>query len=74
MPVAEIDGQKTGRIAALSELFTRAGFKSPVLADVRSEIWMKLWGNLTFNPISALTHATWKIFAAFPRHARLRRR
>ena len=42
VPVAEIDGQKTGRIVAVSELFTRAGFKSPVLADVRSEIWMKL--------------------------------
>ncbi len=58
LPVAEIDGQKTERIAALSELFTRAGFKSPALSDVRSEIWMKLWGNLTFNPVSALSHAT----------------
>jgi 2-dehydropantoate 2-reductase len=58
LPVAEIDGQKTERIAALSELFTRAGFKSPALTDVRTEIWTKLWGNLTFNPISALTHAT----------------
>ena len=58
LPVAEIDGQKTARIAALSELFTKAGFKSPALSDVRSEIWMKLWGNLTFNPVSALSHAT----------------
>ena len=58
LPVAEIDGQKTERIAALSELFTKAGFKSPALSDVRSEIWMKLWGNLTFNPVSALSHAT----------------
>src|ERR1700722_334489 len=58
LPLAEIDGQKTERIAALSELFTRAGFKSPALSDVRSEIWMKLWGNLTFNPGSALSHAT----------------
>jgi 2-dehydropantoate 2-reductase len=58
LPIAEIDGQKTERIAALSELFTRAGFKSPALSDVRSEIWMKLWGNLTFNPVSALSHAT----------------
>jgi 2-dehydropantoate 2-reductase len=65
-PVAEIDGQRTERIAALSELFTRAGFKSPVLADVRSEIWMKLWGNLTFNPISALTHATLEDLCRFP--------
>ena len=58
MPVAEIDGQKTERIARLSELFTKAGFKSPALSDVRAEIWTKLWGNLTFNPVSALTHAT----------------
>jgi 2-dehydropantoate 2-reductase len=67
LPVAEIDGQKTERIAAVSELFTRAGFKSPVLADVRTEIWTKLWGNLTFNPISALTHATLEDLCRFPR-------
>jgi 2-dehydropantoate 2-reductase len=36
----------------------RAGLKSPILDDIRSEIWLKLWGNLSFNPISALTHAT----------------
>jgi 2-dehydropantoate 2-reductase len=58
LPLAEIDGRKTERIAALSELFTRAGFKSPALTDVRTEIWTKLWGNLTFNPVSALSHAT----------------
>jgi 2-dehydropantoate 2-reductase len=58
LPVAEIDGRKTERIAALSELLTRAGFKSPVMGDVRAEIWTKLWGNLTFNPVSALSHAT----------------
>jgi 2-dehydropantoate 2-reductase len=65
-PVAEIDGQKTARIAALSAMFTRAGFKSPALSDVRAEIWMKLWGNLTFNPLSALTHATLEDICRFP--------
>ena len=58
LPLAEIDGRRTERITALSELFTRAGFKSPALQDVRTEIWTKLWGNLTFNPVSALSHAT----------------
>ena len=57
-PLAEIDGRKTERLATLSELFTGAGFKSPAISDVRAEIWTKLWGNLTFNPVSALSHAT----------------
>jgi 2-dehydropantoate 2-reductase len=70
LPVAEIDGRKTERIAALSELFTRAGFKSPALSDVRTEIWMKLWGNLTFNPVSALSRATLEDICRFaPTHA-----
>ena len=42
----------------ISDLLIRAGFKSPILPDFRSELWLKLWGNLTFNPISALTHST----------------
>jgi 2-dehydropantoate 2-reductase len=66
LPLAEIDGRKTERIAALSELFTRAGFKSPAISDVRTEIWMKLWGNLTFNPVSALSHATLEDICRFP--------
>ena len=56
--LSEIDNQKTPRIAELSEAFTRAGFKAPVVSDIRAEIWTKLWGNMSFNPISALTHAT----------------
>jgi 2-dehydropantoate 2-reductase len=66
LPLAEIDGRKTERIAALSELFSRAGFKSPAISDVRVEIWMKLWGNLTFNPVSALSHATLEDICRFP--------
>jgi 2-dehydropantoate 2-reductase len=57
-PVGELDGSRTGRVERISEAFIGAGFKSPVLEDVRAEIWLKLWGNLSFNPISALTHAT----------------
>jgi 2-dehydropantoate 2-reductase len=56
--LAEIDGSKSDRVLRVSEAFSRAGFKAPVVSDVRAEIWTKLWGNLSFNPISALTHAT----------------
>jgi len=66
LPLAEIDGAKTTRVASLAELFSRAGFKSPVLGDVRTEIWMKLWGNLTFNPLSALTRANLDDICRFP--------
>ncbi|MBO66763.1 MAG: 2-dehydropantoate 2-reductase [Acidiferrobacteraceae bacterium] len=57
-PVGELDGSITGRLERLAAIFTEAGFKSRMLDDIRSEIWLKLWGNLTFNPISALTHST----------------
>jgi 2-dehydropantoate 2-reductase len=57
-PVGEPDGSRSARVLAISEAFTRAGFKSPVLADIRSEIWLKAWGNLAFNPVSALTRMT----------------
>ena len=43
-----------------------AGFKAPVSRDIRSELWVKLWGNLSFNPISALTHATLEEICRFP--------
>ncbi len=56
--LGELDGQRTPRIEALSKSLMAAGFKAPVSRDIRSEIWVKLWGNLSFNPISALTHAT----------------
>ncbi len=57
-PLGELDGSKSERVATLAQAFTEAGFKSRVLTDIRSEIWLKLWGNLSFNPISALTHST----------------
>jgi 2-dehydropantoate 2-reductase len=56
--VGELDGRRSERVEALSKALMNAGFKSPVSRDIRSEIWVKLWGNLSFNPISALTHAT----------------
>jgi 2-dehydropantoate 2-reductase len=65
-PVGELDGAETTRVKHVSETFTKAGFKSPVLKDIRSEIWLKLWGNLSFNPISALTHATLEGICRFP--------
>jgi 2-dehydropantoate 2-reductase len=65
-PVGEIDGSDTERVKMVAELFRNAGFKSPILKDIRSEIWLKLWGNCTFNPISALTHATLEAICQFP--------
>ncbi|MEQ1883034.1 MAG: 2-dehydropantoate 2-reductase [Burkholderiales bacterium] len=56
--LGELDGSTTPRAQAISASLARAGFKAPVSSDIRSEIWLKLWGNLSFNPISALTHAT----------------
>ena len=57
-PVGELDGSESARVKSLSETLVGAGLKAPILADIRSEIWLKLWGNMSFNPISALTHAT----------------
>lgn len=65
-PVGEIDGSESARVQAVSEALIEAGFKSPVLPEIRSEIWLKLWGNLTFNPVSALTHATLVDICQFP--------
>ena len=64
--LGELDGQRTPRIEALAKSLMAAGFKAPVSRDIRSEIWVKLWGNLSFNPISALTHATLEDICRFP--------
>ena len=58
LPFGEPDGTRSERVQALSRAFIAAGFKSPVRGDIRSDIWVKLWGNLAFNPVSALTGAT----------------
>ena len=65
--LAEIDGAKSERISAISEIFGGAGFKAPVVTDVRAEIWTKLLGNLSLNPISALTHATLQDICRYPK-------
>ncbi len=57
-PVGELDGSESERVQALHDVLVNAGLRSRVLDDIRSEIWLKAWGNLSFNPISALTHAT----------------
>lgn len=57
-PVGEIDGTRSDRAGALAVALSAAGFKSRVLTDIRSHLWVKAWGNLAFNPISALTGAT----------------
>ena len=64
--LGELDGQRTPRVEALSRCLMAAGFKAPVSRDIRSELWVKLWGNLSFNPISALTHATLEEICRFP--------
>jgi len=65
-PVGELDGSTSERVQRVADCFVKAGFKSPVLDNIRSEIWLKLWGNLTFNPISSLAHATLEDICRFP--------
>jgi 2-dehydropantoate 2-reductase len=65
-PVGELDGSESERVQSICNAFVEAGFKSFVLPDIRSEIWLKLWGNLSFNPISALTHSTLVDICQFP--------
>ena len=66
-PLGELDGSISERLENISSIFTEAGFKARMLEDIRSEIWLKLWGNLTFNPISAMTHSTLVDICQFPR-------
>ncbi len=57
-PVGELDGSESDRAKQVSQVLIDAGFKSPILENIRAEMWLKAWGNLTFNPVSALTHST----------------
>jgi 2-dehydropantoate 2-reductase len=65
-PVGEPDGSESERVKRVSACLTGAGLKAPVLEDIRAEIWLKLWGNMTFNPISALSRATLAGICQYP--------
>jgi len=65
-PLGEPNGEKSERVLALSKVLVAAGLKAPVRNDIRSDIWVKLWGNLSLNPISALTGATLEQIAGDP--------
>ena len=66
LPLGEPDGTVSPRIQALAEAFTAAGFKSPISQHIRKDIWIKLMGNVAFNPISTLTRATLVEMAEHP--------
>jgi 2-dehydropantoate 2-reductase len=65
-PVGELNGMTTTRVTRVAECLTRAGLKAPILEDIRAEIWLKLWGNMSFNPISALARATLAGICQYP--------
>ncbi len=72
--LGEPSGEKTDRIQALSAALIAAGFKAPIRPQIRNELWVKLWGNLSFNPISALTHATLETIGTDPGTREIARR
>jgi len=65
-PIGEPSGRHSPRIERLHEMLEGAGFDAPIRADIRDEIWLKLWGNLCFNPVSALACATIDVVATDP--------
>jgi len=64
--LGELDGTTTPRLQAIAGALIKAGFRTPIARDIRAEIWLKLWGNMSFNPISALTHATLVDLCQYP--------
>jgi 2-dehydropantoate 2-reductase len=66
LPIGEPDGTVSPRIQRIAEILSAAGFDAPIRERIRDEIWLKLWGNLCFNPISALTCATLDVICADP--------
>ena len=65
-PIGEPSGETTERVQAFSDMMGSAGLRAPVMSNIRDEMWLKLWGNLSFNPISALTHATLDVITETP--------
>jgi 2-dehydropantoate 2-reductase len=65
-PLGEPSGETSADVKWLSALFVEAGMQAPVLERIRDEIWLKLWGNVCLNPISALTHATLDVICSDP--------
>ncbi|MEO7209027.1 MAG: 2-dehydropantoate 2-reductase [Steroidobacteraceae bacterium] len=65
-PVGEPDGTTSERVTQVARCFVKSGMQAPILSDIRSEIWLKLWGNLSFNPISALSRATLAEICQYP--------
>ncbi|MCB2094208.1 MAG: 2-dehydropantoate 2-reductase [Rhodobacteraceae bacterium] len=65
-PIGELDGTTTERVKWVHDVLVSGGLKSRVLDDIRAEIWLKAWGNMSFNPISALSHATLAAICQFP--------
>jgi 2-dehydropantoate 2-reductase len=65
-PLGEPSGELSDDVQMLSAMFTAAGLKAPVLDRIRDEMWLKLWGNVCLNPISALTHATLDVICSDP--------
>jgi len=65
-PIGEPSGETTERVQAFSDMMGSSGLRAPVMSNIRDEMWLKLWGNLSFNPISALTHATLDVITETP--------
>ncbi len=71
--LGEPNRQKSDRLARLVDVFTSGNLKPRLFEDIRDDIWVKLWGNLSFNPISALTRTTLDIVATDPHTRKLSR-
>ncbi|MBL29082.1 MAG: 2-dehydropantoate 2-reductase [Rhodospirillaceae bacterium] len=66
MLLGELDGSRSERVTALSRAMINAGLKAPVRPKIRDDVWVKLWGNLSFNSVSALTGGTLEQIARDP--------